>query len=506
MKIEQKISNVESRIAEGVILSKNFARKISEVYESEYVTSPIAGKVINWAIDYYKSYKVNIGDRITDVYLNNENKLSEEEYGLIGNFLERLDSKSNPEEFNEAYHLNQAEKYFKRKALIKTIKEANIYVDNGEVDQAEEIINSYRSTSITEQTGFDPIRDKAKIISAFNYEAEILFKYPGVVGDFLNRHLIRDGFISFLGPEKRGKTQWLIDAAVRAYKARNNVLFISIGDMTERQVIRRIASRICKRSHDPKFCSGVEMPMKDCMHNQRDTCTRSDRTNNIPIGHSNKIEGDYSPCTACENIEPCVVRKKTPDTSPLSDEDALRRYKSFASRTKGKQWKCVVIPSRSWNVTTISNKLEKWEEFEDFVPDVIVIDYADNLSSEAGKTEKRHEIKETWSALRALSTEKHCLVITATQADTAAYTARTMNQTNFSESKTKGAEVTAMLGLNQTEQEKRDGLMRLNFIFVREDSFTTQQTVSTLTCPSKGIVIADSFWTPLEENDEDMDT
>ena len=46
------------------------------------------------------------------------------------------------------------------------------------------------------------------------------------------------------------------------------------------------------------------------------------------------------------------------------------------------------------------------------IPDVIIVDYADILAPEdTRQSEKRHQVDETWKALRRLSQEWHALVI-----------------------------------------------------------------------------------------------
>jgi hypothetical protein len=74
----------------------------------------------------------------------------------------------------------------------------------------------------------------------------------------------------------------------------------------------------------------------------------------------------------------------------------------------------------------------------------------------------------------------HCLVITATQAAASSYDHATQRLSDFSEDKRKYAHCTAMYGLNQTDQEKKIGLMRLNELVVREGDYDRSTTISVL--------------------------
>lgn len=112
------------------------------------------------------------------------------------------------------------------------------------------------------------------------------------------------------------------------------------------------------------------------------------------------------------------------------------------------------------------------------------IDYADILAPMGGYKERRHQIDATWRGLRALSQSLHCLVLTATQADTESYSRSTLTRRNFSESKTIHAHVTGMVGINQTEKEKDQGIYRLNWIDLREGEYSFVRCCYTAACLS----------------------
>jgi len=138
------------------------------------------------------------------------------------------------------------------------------------------------------------------------------------------------------------------------------------------------------------------------------------------------------------------------------------------------------------NVAGISDILKRWESELDFVPDVIIIDYADILAPEDSRKEARHQVNDTWKALRRLSQERHCLVLTPTQANAQSYDVKTLRMKHFSEDKRKLAHVTALLGLNQTDPERKLGVMRLNWILVREKAFSVDHCLWTTQCLSLG--------------------
>lgn len=151
-------------------------------------------------------------------------------------------------------------------------------------------------------------------------------------------------------------------------------------------------------------------------------------------------------------------------------------------------FKLSVHPNSSVSTHDISAILKKWELYEGFIADVVIIDYADILAPEPGTGHftTRDQVNSTWKALRRMSQEKHCLVIAPTQADAASYNQPLLDLKNFSEDKRKLSHVTGMLGLNQIPVEREKGIMRLNWIVLREDSFSVDKCLHVGQCLKLG--------------------
>jgi hypothetical protein len=146
------------------------------------------------------------------------------------------------------------------------------------------------------------------------------------------------------------------------------------------------------------------------------------------------------------------------------------------------QLRLATYPNESLSVQEIKSLLDRWERQDQFVPDVIVIDYADILAPDPdiSRQDHRHQQGKIWQRLRNLSQEKHCLVATATQAAASSYERELIRLSDFSEDKRKYAHVTAMYGLNQTPNEKSVGVMRINKLVVRDSDFNPNRPVTIL--------------------------
>jgi archaellum biogenesis ATPase FlaH len=139
--------------------------------------------------------------------------------------------------------------------------------------------------------------------------------------------------------------------------------------------------------------------------------------------------------------------------------------------------------------------LNTWEQQDGWVADIIIVDYADLLTTK-GNQEERHKQNNIWKALRGLNQETNTLLITATQSDAAAYEQDTLRLKNFSEDKRKYAHVTAFYGLNQDSKgrEKNLGVLRINELLLREDGFDANRQVTVLQAMSIGRPILTSYW------------
>ena len=154
-----------------------------------------------------------------------------------------------------------------------------------------------------------------------------------------------------------------------------------------------------------------------------------------------------------------------------------------------------VDPASSVTVTAIEAQVMQWIA-DGWVPDVIVIDYADNLAppSHVSRDNPRDAINENWKAMRGMSMRLHCLVLTATQTDAASYEAGLIRRRHFSDDRRKYDTVTGMFGINVTEAEKQRGLWRLNWLKRREREYSETRVVHVAGCLDLAMPAIRSCW------------
>lgn len=502
-------ATVERRIVTGMIISAQFLREIRSIYAPGLVETGFARTVGGWCLDYYENHQQAPGKQIQDIFTHWFRDTKDvEQADLIEEFLASLsDEHEHADHYNVEYHLKQAEKYFKEKSLKQHVEDIEAYLSQGQVDEADQARREYQGVEMPRSSGVDPFDGPEAFQRAFEGRKEPLFQLPGALGQMMNPQFTRQSFIGILGPEKRGKTFRLIDFSMQAWRQRCNVAVFQVGDMSEEQFVRRQGIYLCQRSDDPRYCQEMLIPVLDCKDNQDDSCTNPNRLSPCGCLDGDEVmtfeEADkdgYKPCRHCNREErtrfrPAVWWEKRPATDPITWRDAYRMAQRTKKRNRARGFKLSVHASDTVNVSEIDNILTKWAELENFVPDVVIIDYADILAPEPGSKEFRHQQNATWKALRRLSQEWNCCVITATQADADSYSQKSLRLKNFSEDKRKYAHVTAMYSLNQTEEEKGQRIMRIGELLVREDA-SAQGEVTVLQCLEMGRPHLASFFTP----------
>jgi len=294
----------------------------------------------------------------------------------------------------------------------------------------------------------------------------------------------------------------LLEIAMRAITKKASVAFFQAGDMTESQQLKRICVYLAKKSDKIKYCQQLYIPVKDCLLSQLDLCDKDDRESDVgPLEHLHKPddkniwkarkrinfqelftayqkEPDYSPCYNCRKWKEhgAVWLKPRPPVAPLRASEAKKALSKFFQKYK-RSFKLSSHVSGTLSVKGIRGILSIWEQQDGFVPDVVLVDYADLLTDET--TDFRHRQNEIWKGLRGLAQERHCLVVTVTQTDADSYGRDTLRLKNFSEDKRKYAHSTAFYGLNQDSKgkEKKLGLMRINELVIREGDFSPNNQV-----------------------------
>ncbi len=517
---------IERRIAVGLIVSTDYLDRIQRFWNPIWLDSAEVRIIADWCMAYYRKYNKAPDTDIELIYMKNlqTGALSKADAQYIEELLTELsDEFGRDSRFNSAYLYDRTIAYFKAQELESHHREVKALTDAGQIEEAEKLAQAYVPTILDDDDlGIDLADEEMmeRIERAFDETGQSVITFPGAIGEMWNDHLVRGGFFSFLAPEKRGKSFMLLEIALRAIRQKANVAFFEAGDMTEDQVIKRICIYIAQRHDKERYCQERFRPIGDCVYNQLDMCDEPDRNCDHGVFEDMDLATflqqypklvtydtlaekhgeypDYEPCDShsCRKRRGTVWLQKVERSQPLTVKRAQRAVKAFFERYR-RRFKLACFPAGTLTVSEMKSRLDSWERYQGFVPDVIVVDYADLVSADDGSvSEFRHRQDHIWKALRALSQERHVLLVTATQADAESYKKGRLSISNFSEDKRKLAHVTAQYGLNQDPQgrEKQLGIMRINEIVIREGEFSSDSEVVLLQDLSIGRPFLESYF------------
>ena len=453
MKVRKIKADSERKIIINMIMSTEFLREIHASVDLRHFKSSYARTVAAWVLEYYEAYEAAPEKQITDIYVEKKKYIDvEEDTGIIGRMLKSLSDESVTK--NVTYTADSAIKYLKRRSLELLMEDIQNRLDTDQIHEAEKSIATYIKVDRVQVNTIDVFDDIDAISGAFNFESEVMFRLPGVLGEVIGT-FDRGDFISYLAFAKRGKSYALNYAQESALAAGLNVVTFSL-EMTERQNLRREWMSYTGR---PKKSMTVRVPYFEDM-------------------------GGDAPWQIMYDTE---YREGFPkDLQGIKDlRDATRKFYRSGSH------KLIVLPSRSATVKDLDTHLTNLELYEDFIPDIVIVDYADYLSADDAGNEYRHKIDQIWAALRGLALVRNICVITASQSNRFSANAD-LTEESVAEDIRKIAHATKMIGINQTKEEKLKQIYRYQVLAVREGGTASFDEVLALACLDAGRFVVDS--------------
>jgi hypothetical protein len=387
-----------------------------------------ANQVAQWCITHYTNYKAAPGIAgTTALYESWAIGANKDDAELVYKWLSHLPAESGLQTDYAVDLIRQVASRTKAKQLADTITGC---LDRNKPDEATQAIEAWRRSPIGDKTtGVFPLVDDAALDEAFEHiHQEPLVQYAGAFGEFINPELVADSLVCLWAPTGVGKSTLLHDIAVKGVQQDRNVALVSLGDMSQHQTIRRLIPKITRR---PLTAATFKIPQS--------------------IAYKDK--------------EP-IIQFASHSHSGVTKEEAKVAFTTLAGDA-GQRLRLLTYSAGSMGTEDLRANLETWAD-DGWSPDVLVIDYADLLKLPAGAKERRDSICVAWQRLRALSTDFHCLLVTASQSDTGSFNAWKMTKDNFTDSRTKMDSCTAILAMNQTPFEKSLQTARLSIIKIRE--------------------------------------
>lgn len=444
---KQKIDVSEVRkILIQSITNDNFLEQLHVFADPNLLEDSYSRKILKWCFEYYEQFEEAPKQMIQSIYEQKSANLQEEESDIIEEILASVSTEY--VNGNIDYFVESAENYFNRLALEKMCKLVTSFTKKGKIEEAVYEVQNFRKLERSVPKGVDLLESDEAIKEAFNEEEEELFKLPGVLGEALGS-FNRGDLSAVMSPQKRGKSWCMIDIAGYAMQMGLNVWCFSF-EMTQNQIIRRI------------WQQWLNKPRRQGEH---------------AVPYFDEYDNIQSEMQPFEGIDV---------------KEALKMRRLFKSQMRDSRFKIFAYPKNSFKVSKLKLMIENSILYDNELPDLIVLDYADIMCPER-HGEKRHELDQIWGDLSAICEQYNIHILTGSQTNRATLT-RDIEQSDLAEAQAKSAHVSKMFALNQTNANKEQHLIRYATMFNRHDEFLTNKQVGVLQNLACGKSMIDSRW------------
>jgi len=498
-------TDVQRKIITGLIVSTKFCREVLPMIQKDYFSVPYAREVIRWVNNYFNKYQEAPSKHIQDIYDIEKEKMSNEMQEMTSTFLISLSQEyERAEHFNVDYLHDEAVKYFRGKALELHAKEIKVMVAMGKHEEAEEKIRDYKQVTKSISSWVNPF-DPDFVDKVFEEREETFFRIPGKLGELVG-NLERGFLVLVCAPVKRGKSFMFQEMAVIGILNNLNTVFIS-AEMSKEKLSQRIFKRLTAlgdREGDHVF------PVFDCYKNQDGSCRKRERANKITLLEDGR-QPEFRPrmrykvCTYCRekggaDYESAVwyESKKKGRINP----NAVKKKVKALERMHGSRLRVMAYPRFSASVADIERDLDNLVYMDNFVPDLIITDYADIFKPSDKRLVGRDALDAIYKEHAAMASMRHALVFTGSQSNRASMDKKNVRSTDIAEDIRKLAHMDVAMFLSQTSLEKKRGIMRVS-VLLRHDEFQESRQIQILQSLDIGAVLLDSAEIRKEKKDVD---
>lgn len=490
-------TSIENQLVTASIVSTPFLSKISPIYDDTYIVNDYIRTICNWSLHYFNEYGEAPNLNINSIYELEKHTLDKSEAELIAASLAKLSKEYvDGGGINEEYVFDNTLKYFDKRDLTLRIERASLLKDAGRFNEAKTVLQ--RQPALEKALcKWTDVFDPAFVTKVFDTNRRDLFTMPGIVGDLFGPFR-RNWLVGIFGTFKKGKSWYLLEVGTQALINKLNVAFFSL-EMPDEEVGERFYKRITGAGDGEE----LYFPMFDCYLNQTGDCDREERRNKIIIRTNGKQElikytKGYKSCSLCRGEDDCYKPEIYYDKiqSPVYESKLVRKTLKSFSMMYGKKFKLFCYPRFSASYDDIENDLLRLEIEEGFIPDVIVIDYANILrpGSFADRDKKTEIIDDIWKNLARISQEKHCLVVTGAQGNRSSLKKIQQEEEDVADWIGILAHVNVFAAINQTSFEKSKGVIRFNILEHRHRYFNPDRNVIVLQKLNAGQPLLDSEW------------
>jgi hypothetical protein len=504
----------EKRIITLMIVSNDFCKKIAPIIQPKWLASPLSQTVCQWIIQYYQDFGKSPEKKIKDVFDLRKGKLEDSEIKMIHEFLQVLNEEYPPNKesnlaesdsynvnLNDDFYYDRAVQYIRKRAALVLSASIKELIGKDQIEKAEDAIQNF-SKVVKSTSGMYNPHDPMEIEAHFQEgDKGQLIKFPGALGKLFG-WWEREWFIIGQGPYGVGKSSFLQEIRMLAIRERLKVVDFNL-EMSKKQFNRRHYKRILV-SND--VAGKYLYPEFDCLWNQIGTCKKTIRTCNSkirngigePKPHFKDAPDAYISCRACRGTKDYytetwfeTVTKQGIDQYSVEDKiNSIERNNQNCCRVKN-------YPRDTATYDDLSRDLDILEYTEDFIPDIILVDYVDIMaSSYRNHNTDEEKINSVCLDLARLAKERHALVVTMSQVKTGVVEKGRSKHGKMGDAsgsaRGKYAHADFCFSLMQNNEEKEAMILRVNVVKNRDGSYNEMHEVIILQQMQLGIALIES--------------
>jgi len=421
-------------------------------------------KIVMKAVDYIDMYKQAPGDHLPDLL---EEELQNDKTKQI--YIDTLHQLHQlKDSINSEFILTELKQFIRQQNLKLALVEAVECVKQGQVSQAEVVLyNSLRHTLDVFDSGIH--FDNTKQILGFLNKQDDIF-YTGIYDlDKSGVCPARKELFTFLAPSNRGKSWALIHFGKKSLQQRLKVLHISL-EMSEDRIAQRYIQSFFSIS---KNSSEVSLPIID-----------RDRLGKF-VGVTTHLESNIL------TFQDSKIHAKLKDKL----EKIGTRYSLVIKQ----------FPTGHLTISALQAYLNNLEQSEKFIPDIIILDYADLMKIDTKNL--RIDTGRIYKELRGIAVERNIALITASQSNRESESVTLITMKHLAEDYSKAAISDNIVSYNQTALEKKLGLARLFVAKSRNDEsgqtiIITQSYTTGQFCLDSSLMTSEAYFDVIEHNQE----
>lgn len=471
-------------------------------WDPRLFASPFTRTVAEWCVNYWRQYNRAPQGHVRDMYeMAKRNGLDPEQGPLIEKFLAGISDEFDRQEFNADYNIDISNQYFSEREIRLLNERVSDLLAAGQTLQARAAIATFNQPQGTLAPGLNLFADPDTVRRVLE-DKEDLLELPGPMGILL-RPLRREHLLGISAPYKVGKSWFLIWMSLQAFASKLNVAYFSL-EMGEDEVYSRFLQAITGLPGEEEK-GIVRVPVWDCVQNQTGACSDSRRPGTGRLYDASddrkqrppETPPGYVPCDGRCGLYESDVWYVNQKVGKLGFNQAWAKAKAVMGVAMGARFKLQCWPAFSAGLDDVEAALQIWEFTENFVPDIIAIDYPTILKL---KGEGRDSIDVVWKGCKALGQRRKCLVLAPTQAGgkevlQRVEAGRDGRLQDVAEDSRILGHVDGMVFINQTEQEASLGVARIARTAGRHaKKFGRHAQVIVLQQLGAGQVVLDSRW------------